>query len=169
MVWEFLPDGVQTWEITTTTCMRTVLLAKGPPPPGAAAAFLDGPATAWIVRPASNATALVAHAPGTMSDVRFLRLAALPAACLVPTAYTIEGNFAVFERTIREHYAFFPLRRMDWDGQVAEARRRLAGSPAPRDFYEALEQMVAPLEDLHTDVTARISTSGSGTTAGQAA
>ncbi len=154
MVWEFLPEGLQAWEITTTTCVRAARLAKGPPPPGAAAAFFDGPATAWIVRPGWNATALVAHAPGTVSDVRFRRLAALPAVCLAPTPNTIEGNFAVFEHTLREHYAFFGLRRMDWDGQVAEARRRLAGSPTPRDFYEALEQMVAPLEDLHTDVTA---------------
>jgi len=154
VVWEFLPDGLQTWQITTTTCVRTARLAQAPPPPGAAAAFLDGPATAWIVRPGWSATGLVAHTPGTVSDIRFRRVAALPAVCRTPTANTIEGNFEVFERTLREHYAFFGLRRMAWDGQVAEARRRLAGSPSPRGFYETLEQMVAPLEDLHTDVTA---------------
>lgn len=71
-----------------------------------------------------------------------------------PTANTIEGNFAVFERTLREHYAFFDLRRLNWERQVAEARRRLAGAPTPRDLYDGLEQIVAPLEDLHTDVTA---------------
>ncbi len=154
MVWEFQADGLQTWEVTTTTCVRTARLAKGPPPPGAVAAFIDGPATAWIIRPAWKVTGLVAHSPGTMSDIRFRRVSALPALCRTPTANTIEGNFAVFERTLREHYAFFGLRRMDWDGQVAEARRRLTTAPTPRDLYDALEQMVAPLEDLHTDVTA---------------
>ncbi|MSR02250.1 MAG: hypothetical protein EXR94_05865 [Gemmatimonadetes bacterium] len=154
MVWEFQADGLQTWEVTTMTCVRTARFAKGPPPPGAAAAFFDGSATAWIVRPAGKATGLVAHAPGTMSGIRFRQVSALPAVCRAPTANTTEGNFAVFERTLREHYAFFGLRRLDWDGQVAEARRRLAGAPSPQDLYQALEQMVAPLEDLHTDVTA---------------
>ena len=96
----------------------------------------------------------MAHAPGTMSDIRFRPLPALPAGCRSPTANTVDGNFAVFERTLREHYAFFTLRRLDWNAQVAKARSRLAGTPTPRGLYEALEQMAAPLEDLHTDVTA---------------
>jgi hypothetical protein len=154
MVWEFGPEGLETWEITTTTCVRTARLAKGPPPPGAVAAFLDGAATAWIVRTGWTAAGLRAHSPGTMSDIRFRPIRSLPAVCRTPSPNTIGGNFDVFESTVRENYAFFALRRLDWDAQVAAGRRRLAGAPGPRDLYDALEQMVAPLEDLHTDVTA---------------
>lgn len=154
MVWEFGPDGLETWEITTATCVRTARLAKGPPPPGAAAAFLDGVATAWIIRTGWTSSGLRAHSPGTMSDIRFRPIRSLPAACRTPTSNTIAGNFDVFERTVRENYAFFALRGLDWNAQVEAARRRLAGASAARDLYEALEQMVAPLEDLHTDVSA---------------
>ncbi|MFN0181316.1 MAG: S41 family peptidase, partial [Gemmatimonadales bacterium] len=154
MVWEFQADGLQTWEVTATTCLRTAKLPKGSPPAGAAAAFLNGAATAWIVRTGWSANQLRVHSPGTVSDIKFRRIGELPTVCRSPTPNTIEGSFAVFERTMREHYAFFALRRMDWAAQVADARRQVTGGMAPVDFYQLLSRMVAPLEDRHTDVTA---------------
>jgi hypothetical protein len=154
MVWQIDAEGLQIWEVTATTCVRAARLATGPPPPGAAAAFFDDHITAWIIRPGWTSRRLLAHSPGTVSDVAFSQVPRLPDTCLPPTANSIEGIFAVFERTHREHYAFFALRGLDWDAQTASARARLTPSTDPRELYQTLEQMVAPLEDLHTDVTA---------------
>ncbi|MDX2059528.1 MAG: S41 family peptidase [Gemmatimonadales bacterium] len=154
MVWRFDADRLETWEITTATCLRASTFASAPPPAAAAAAFTDGSATVWIIRPGHSARSLVAHSPGTVSDVRFRPLSALPARCQRPVEPTTSATFEVFERTMREQYAFFALRRVDWEAQVTAARRRLPAIETPGDFYDLLTAMVAPLEDLHTDLTA---------------
>ncbi|MEO8451629.1 MAG: S41 family peptidase [Gemmatimonadota bacterium] len=154
MVWQLGADGVETWEVTATTCVATAKLTKTAPPPGAIAAFLDAPATTWIIRAGWTSDRLIVHNPSTVSDIRFRRLRSLPVACRMLTANTIEANFEVFTRTMRENYAFFGLRGLDWDAGVAQARRSLTAATTPRRLYDLLEQLVAPLEDLHTDLTA---------------
>jgi C-terminal processing protease CtpA/Prc len=53
-----------------------------------------------------------------------------------------------------EQYAFFGLRGLDWPAAAARARETLPRATGPREFYDILEEMIAPLEDRHTDVTA---------------
>jgi hypothetical protein len=154
-IWELAADTLQSWEVTTTTCVRAGRYARSPaPPPGASVAFLDGVVTAWIIRPGATSRRFVAHSPGTASDVVFHQLPAIPSVCTPPTPDTREGNFAVFERTMAEQYAFFSLRGLDWSSTVTRAREKLGQVRDSRGFYDILEQMVAPLEDRHTDVTA---------------
>ena len=153
--WEFAGDSLQSWEVTTTTCVRARRLARAAsPPPGASVAFADGVVTAWIIRTGGDARRFVAHSPGTASDVVFHRRADLPTVCDAPTPPTMEGSFAVFERTLAEQYAFFALRGLDWPLAVTRARAKLGRVTAPREFYDLLEEMIAPLEDRHTDLTA---------------
>jgi C-terminal processing protease CtpA/Prc len=53
-----------------------------------------------------------------------------------------------------EQYAFFKLRGLDWSAATARARAKLPLARSAREFYDVLEEMVGPLEDRHTDVTA---------------
>jgi len=117
-------------------------------------AFLDGVTTAWIIRPGASAQRFVAHSPGTAADVIFHQRQSLPSVCTPPTPNTTEGTFAVFEHTMAEQYAFFGLRKHDWSRAVTMARAKLSQLTTPREFYDILEEMIAPLEDRHTDVTA---------------
>ncbi len=154
-IWEITADSLQSWEVTTTTCVRAGQYARASvPPPGTAEGYLEGVTTAWIIRPGWSRRRLVAHSPGTAADVHFRKLAALPHICVPPTRDTQDANFEAFQRTMGEQYAFFGLRGVNWGAAVTKARRKMGGANGPRAFYDILEEMVAPLDDRHTDVTA---------------
>ena len=128
-IWEIAGDTLQSWEVTTTTCVRAGRYVRSAmPPPGAGLAFLDGAITAWIIRPGPNGRRFVAHSPGTVADVFFHKRNALPSTCVPPTADTREANFEVFQRTMGEQYASFRLRGLDWDAVVGQARTKLGSA-----------------------------------------
>jgi hypothetical protein len=150
-IWEFAGDTLQSWEVTTTTCVRAGRYARAPAlPPGAGVAFLDGVVTAWIIRPGATSRRFVAHSPGTASDVVFHQRSAIPSVCRPPTSDTREGNFAVFERTMAEQYAFFSLRGLDWSAQWRGAGSLAWSADCERSTTSWSKVRAA--RDRHTDV-----------------
>jgi hypothetical protein len=82
------------------------------------------------------------------------RLTRLPDVCSTPTANTAPGNFEVFTRTFAEQYISFGLRHIDWDSIVAANREKVTLRTSPRELFEILDSMIAPLGDLHTGIEA---------------
>ena len=159
LVWSFRSEALQTWEITTATCVPSTLYRAQAPEPGRPVTYrtsdsVGAVANDWIIRASSSAKRLVAHVPGTLNDVEFLPLPALPARCTPPAPGTTAGTFEVFARTMAEHYAFFRERELDWDSVVSGARARLASVPDGPGLYRLLHGMLAPLSDAHTRIVA---------------
>ena len=63
-------------------------------------------------------------------------------------------NFRAFTEVFSENYAFFELRGVDWKGVCDAARIRLGSSPTPAALLDAIQEMIAPLADLHVYVAA---------------
>jgi hypothetical protein len=158
LVWRFDGELLTTYEITTTTCLASTVYRRDRSIPATIAyradSALGAVANDWVIRSRRNAGRLVAHTPGTVADVEFTRIPAVPDRCQVPTADTRDAVFETFTRTMAEHYAFFRERKVDWPAAVARARSRLPSVTDDRAFYQILHEMVAPLGDAHTDVTA---------------
>ena len=62
-------------------------------------------------------------------------------------------NFDWFCTVYREHYAFFDLRGVDWAAATSRARAGLETSSEPAELFDALSDLIAPLEDGHCSVS----------------
>jgi hypothetical protein len=158
LLWQVAGDELASWEVTETTCVpssryrrdradSTNLVYR-------ADSALGAVANDWLIRPGRTQNHFAAHVPGTLTDVLFARVKALPARCRKPTGSTPREVFETFSRTMTEHYAFFRERKVDWLRTVGSARRELDSATDDRARYQVLEQMMAPLWDAHTDITA---------------
>ena len=118
-IWEFTGDTLQSWEVTTTTCVRA---GRYPRAHDSSARSERGvprrAVTAWIIRPGASARAIRGPQSGHRGGRHISQTRALPTVCTPPTPNTTEGTFAVFERTMGEQYAFFGLRGLDWPRAV---------------------------------------------------
>jgi carboxyl-terminal processing protease len=65
-----------------------------------------------------------------------------------------ELEYELFQRTFAEHYAFFELREVNWEAQVAAAEVTLSTEMEIEAFFGALRQSVAPLGDGHIFIQA---------------
>jgi hypothetical protein len=158
LVWSFEPDGLATYEVTETTCVPSTRyrrdVSAGPAIVFRADSALGAVANDFTIRPGATRARFIAHTPGTLADVEFLRLPNLPRACLAPPTSDRAATFEVFTRTMTEHYAFFRERGVDWPAALAAVRARLPSATDDSSFYRILADLVAPLHDAHTDVTA---------------
>ena len=160
LIWSFEGAGLATFEVTTTTCVvSTRYRFEAPADPGVRAGYraennIGAVANDWIIRTGSTPSRLVAHVPGTLSDVEFRSVRAVPTRCTPPTPADRGSLFEIYQRTVAEHYAFFAERRMDWPATVAAARAGRGAATSDTAFYQLLQGMVAPLQDAHTKVIA---------------
>jgi hypothetical protein len=91
---------------------------------------------------------------GTASDILFDRAAAPPALCANPPEDTPGSTLDVFFATFREHYPFFEMKGVDWDGLHDEIRPLVSDKTTPGELFTLLVDAIAPLEDIHTSLTA---------------
>ncbi len=158
LVWRFEQDRLATYEVTETTCVSSTRYRRDAAEAGVvifrADSALGAVANDFAIRPGATQSRFVAHTPGTLANVEFERIPALPETCERPASDSRASVFEVFTRTMSEHYAFFRERHVDWPAVLAAARAQLPSAADDRAFYQILHAMVAPLHDAHTDVTA---------------
>ncbi|MFC0627505.1 S41 family peptidase [Kribbella deserti] len=94
----------------------------------------------------------VQHLDGSVGDIRFSRLAALPTACTAPGS---TGPLAVFDQfwtTYDEHYPFFRAKGIDWNAVRTRYRPQIRPDLTDDQLFDLLSRMIAPLGDAHTAI-----------------
>lgn len=86
----------------------------------------------------------------------FHKVAALPAACAAPAVDTARGNFDAFAAIFADHYAFHDVYGVNWDQQMGAARAKLTNATTDQELLDLFAQMVAPLNDGHLSIDAKI-------------
>jgi hypothetical protein len=87
---------------------------------------------------------------GAVSEIRFRRIAGLPAACRRRPSRSFRNVLNVFAQTYREHYPFFDLHDVDWAEATRRARARITRASTRKQLFGILRGLIAPLEDSHT-------------------
>lgn len=86
----------------------------------------------------------------------FERISGLPEACEAPREPTPAYTFEVFSEIFRAHYAFFDLRRIDWEQRVQRAQAKLPDADTDEELFSLFETMLEGLSDSHTKLLATI-------------
>ncbi len=83
----------------------------------------------------------------------FVKIAALPKGCSEPpTAEKKQDplfNFEVFAATVKEHYAFMHLNKIQWQSLYEKQRSKLGETPTDIQLYTVLEETLELLNDNH--------------------
>jgi hypothetical protein len=151
---EISPTTVTLYEITAISCLQRddEVASVSQEPDGSWRIAVDEP-TAGTMTLESESIARF-QPVGTVSYRTFRRVAARPTVCQEPIQSTPLTSFDVFWTTYNEHYPFFELKEVDWDAVRAEARPRVTESTTPEELFDLLAEMIAPLEDAHTSISA---------------
>jgi len=64
--------------------------------------------------------------------------------------------FDIVAQTYREHYAYFELRGIDWEGLVEESRGKLTMNATDQELHEVLVSMLTPLKDGHVSLSSSV-------------
>jgi carboxyl-terminal processing protease len=64
-----------------------------------------------------------------------------------------ENNFEIFWQTFRDNYAFFALKKVNWDNQYKIFRPKVTAKTNEKELVEILVEMVEPLQDGHITIT----------------
>jgi carboxyl-terminal processing protease len=78
----------------------------------------------------------------------FAAPAQTPAAPSLP-----EQSFEQFWQAFRDHYAFFPLKQVDWDATYRAYRPRITAQTPQDSLVQMFGRMVAPLHDGHITIS----------------
>ncbi len=149
-------DGqVRVKEITAISCIsrEEVLVRVAEEPDGSWRLGVGGDEGGAYFRLDSESVARLERV-GTASDILFHRTSEPPAVCSQPVEDTPQATFEVFWTTFREHYPFFEMKGVDWNGVRESLRSRIADTTTPEELFGILSEAIAPLEDAHTSITA---------------
>lgn len=89
---------------------------------------------------------------GGITRYTFERLAALPDRCRDASGEPLTDpvlNFWVLWHAFRENYAFFDLRRVNWDDMYARFRPKITAATTKDGLFETFSQILAALNDGH--------------------
>ena len=64
-----------------------------------------------------------------------------------------EKDFDTFWNTFRDHYAFFKLKKVDWDATYKKYRPQVKNNTSENDLTATFAQMVEPLHDGHITIS----------------
>jgi carboxyl-terminal processing protease len=71
-----------------------------------------------------------------------------------------EKNFEEFWQTFNNRYPFFEVRKVDWQKQYETYRAKVTSETSDDELFDILCQMLAPLNDGHVNLVAKISGDG---------
>ncbi|MFD2784851.1 S41 family peptidase [Hymenobacter rubripertinctus] len=77
----------------------------------------------------------------------------LPGCTQPATLSPPEQNFEHFWQAFRDNYAFFPLKKVDWDSTYRAFRPRVTAQTPPDSLVALLGRMVEPLHDGHVTIS----------------
>jgi hypothetical protein len=163
LVFDFRPDSVASFEVTTVSCLSGDTFPNATAPAGAVAAFrMPNAPVVFEIRPGRSADEARVHLGFAASDMIIHRIGRKPAACDHPTPNTPLSNFDVFTQTWAEQYGFFKEKHVDWAAVVAANRARVTDATTPEQLFEILSGMIEPLHDAHSYIGARSIDKGFG-------
>ena len=68
-------------------------------------------------------------------------------------------NFDLLWRSLDEKYAYFPLKRIDWDSVYTVYRPRVRDDMSDRELFEVMADMLYTLRDGHVNLTSKFDVS----------
>jgi hypothetical protein len=144
------------YEETAISCLPSWELEVGPASTDNAEAVLAMPAHGLLieVQAGDGVDERWLRLDGLASRRRLTRIDELPARCLAPAPSDPLSVFDVFRQTFAEHYPFFEMKGVDWSAVGERERRRLTAQSSPEELFEVLQNMLEPLEDAHTYLSA---------------
>lgn len=93
---------------------------------------------------------------GTDYRYSLQRIAALPERCTAAVDPNDPFlNFDAFWEEMNENYAFFALRKLDWQAMRTSYRARVRKEMSERDLYDLLGEMIATINDPHVFLSNR--------------
>jgi hypothetical protein len=138
-VFDISAERLVSYDITDVSCVRR----KETP-------LLE--AQAQYDRMTRSADRFTAFEAGGVTRYTLDRLAALPDRCRYASGQPLtdpELNFWVLWHAFRENYAFFDLRRVNWDDMYARFRPKVTAATTQDSLFETFSQMVSALNDGH--------------------
>jgi carboxyl-terminal processing protease len=144
-------EEISLYEVTDVSCIRTIY---GPP------GVLDG-LLREVEQPDSDE--LEVYPRNSFGPYSLKRVSELPDACadggtpvVGQPAYEPDPRFVfdVFAETFAERYAFFELHGVDWTALVKEQRSGIDAETTDEALFEALSELIGPLQDGHVTLQA---------------
>jgi carboxyl-terminal processing protease len=138
-VFDISAERLVSYDITDVSCVR---LKETP--------LLE--AQAKYERITRSTDRFTAFEAGGITRYTFERLAALPDRCRYASSQPLtdpELNFWVLWHAFRENYAFFDLRRVNWDDMYARFRPKITAATNQDGLFETFSQIVSALNDGH--------------------
>jgi hypothetical protein len=65
-----------------------------------------------------------------------------------------EYNFEVLWQTFNDHYAYFELRKIDWDSMYKQYRPKVTAETTPVALYQIMDEMLEAFDDGHIGLDA---------------
>jgi hypothetical protein len=150
---EFTDDGLQTYEITSISCISSRNAKRADTRSTGSMAFMSGHQMIRVV-PDAESNVLRLHMDGTASSIVLHRIALRPNMCRGMTNNTPQENYAIFWRTFAEQYPFFALHKVDWNATDNEFRPQVSANTKPDELFQIFRKMIEPLQDSHTGLEA---------------
>jgi hypothetical protein len=160
---EIKGDRIRASEVTAVSCLSDWTAKRLAESEGAEAAFrIDQAPITVLVTPGGSADRKFFGFKWAASRVGFRRVPERPAVCDTPTENTPLANFDVFWTTYAEHYPFFALHGVDWTKVRDTHRPKVTADTSPEALFALFQQMIEPLEDAHTFLSAEAIKKGFG-------
>src|SRR5215468_2290217 len=153
---EFQGDSLRVYEITKLSCIASDTATRKPASgPANETVFAKGD-DVFRISPGPSADTRWFHADGSVSSVLLRRTSSRPESCRQqPLPDTPITNYQVFWETFSEQYPFFALRHMDWSAVDKKFRPQVTAQTTPNELFRILSDMVDPLHDAHTSISAK--------------
>ncbi|MFH8345765.1 S41 family peptidase [Streptomyces sp. NPDC018045] len=146
---------LRTYETTTVSCLPGSVdgVRTGPPGAGGRVEFAVPGAAHVTIAPQGAGVARLSIQDNV--GYRTLhRIAGLPAHCRRHPAKDPRTVFDVFWHTYAENYPFFAARGIDWAAVRDRYRPRVTARTTDDELFAVLREMIEPLHDGHTYLTA---------------
>lgn len=154
-VFDIRGDSLRAREVTAISCIPSFSATReASTPAGAVAAFkfVGAPIVVQVLRGAS-ADEMRLHLEGSASDYIIGRVSAPPTSCNRETPKDLLTTFDVLWQTYADHYPFFALKNVEWEGMRSTYRPR-AATASPTELFDIFTAMIGPLQDAHTSISA---------------
>jgi len=144
---------MRTFEVTAVSCLPGDELSLTSPEVDGSWRLMQGEEIQGSLALESESTLRV-QPTGAVSYRTYRRVTQAPPVCEVPLPDTALSTYDVFWTTYAEHYPLFDLKGIDWDSVREETRARVTDTTPPEELFDILAEMIAPLQDAHTNLFA---------------